>query len=291
MRAGPTGTEADKFTFALNAGVLETQFVEHDSITNTYIASSIVQSGAAVDTSPYSWMLVGVSYNFSTSQTDIELTKDGTSIGTATEPQQFTDIMDPSHVKNIIGCQLDQSNAYGAINFFTGDIWEVFLVNSKLSGADISSGINTSLLPVLDTCTTRDLYYDTSSTSCVTCNETPDDTGAHITLDDDLCSPCNSALCTQCTGSASGLCTKCVPAANLINGDCTLHCDDALCTDCTGNAAICQVCTTRATLINGTCGCSANSADNGSGDCVCSSGYSEIVSGVCSECRYFLQAN
>jgi len=86
MRAGPTGTEADKFTFALNAGVLETQFVEHDSITNTYIASSIVQSGAAVDTSPYSWMLVGVSYNFSTSQTDIELTKDGTSIGTATEP-------------------------------------------------------------------------------------------------------------------------------------------------------------------------------------------------------------
>ena len=99
-------------------------------------------------------------------------------------------------MKNIIGCQLDQSNAYGATNFFTGDIWEVFLVNSKLSGADISSGIDTSLLPVLDTCKTRDLYYDTSSASCVTCNETMDDSGAHITLDDDLCSPCNSSQCT-----------------------------------------------------------------------------------------------
>ena len=109
-----------------------------------------------MDTSPYNWMLVGVSYSFVTSQTDIELTKDGSVLNSATQAGQFTDILDPSHVKNIIGCQLDQSNAYGPINFFSGDIWEVFIVNSKLTAADISSGINTSLLPALDTCQTRD---------------------------------------------------------------------------------------------------------------------------------------
>ena len=68
--------------------------------------------------------------------------------------------MNPSDVKNIIGCQLDQSNAYGPINFFTGDIWEVFIVNSNLIAADILAGIDTSVLPVLDTCLTPDLYYD-----------------------------------------------------------------------------------------------------------------------------------
>ena len=85
MRAGPTGIAADKFTFGFNAGNLFTQFVEHDSVANSYNASSNVQSGAVADTSPYSWMLVAVSYSFVTTQTDIELTKDGTSIGTATE--------------------------------------------------------------------------------------------------------------------------------------------------------------------------------------------------------------
>ena len=85
MRAGPTGTAADKFTFGFNAGNLFTQFVEYDSIANSYNASSNVPSGAVTDTAPYSWMLVAVSYSFVTTQTDIELTKDGTSIGTATE--------------------------------------------------------------------------------------------------------------------------------------------------------------------------------------------------------------
>ena len=69
------------------------------------------------------------------------------------------------------------------------------MVNSKLTGAEISSGIDTGQLPVLDTCTTRDLYYDTTSTSCVACNEVAVDFEAYIELDDDLCSPCISALC------------------------------------------------------------------------------------------------
>jgi len=160
MRAGPTGTAADKFTFGFNAGVLQTQFVEYDSIADSYTASSVVDSGSTVDTAPYSWMLVGVNYSYGTSQTDIELTKDGSVLNTSTQAGQFTDIMNPSHVKNIIGCQLDQSNAYGPINFFTGDIWEVFIVNSNLIAADILAGIDTNVLPVLDTCLSSDLYYD-----------------------------------------------------------------------------------------------------------------------------------
>ena len=69
-------------------------------------------------------------------------------------------------------------------------------------------------------------------------------------------------------------------------------CDNSLCSECPGNAAICQICTTRATLLtDGSCVCSANSYDNEAGECVCSSGYSEIVTGVCGQCKTYVTAN
>ena len=85
MRAGPTGTAADKITFGFNAGVLQTQFVEYDSIADSYTASSVVDSGSTLDTAPYSWMLVGVNYSYGASQTDIELTKDGSVVNSSTQ--------------------------------------------------------------------------------------------------------------------------------------------------------------------------------------------------------------
>ena len=64
MTGGPTGTVADKFTFGFDSGSLFTQYVEYDSVSTSYIASSNVKTASADDTSPYSWMLVGVSFNW-----------------------------------------------------------------------------------------------------------------------------------------------------------------------------------------------------------------------------------
>ena len=259
MTGGPTGTDANKFTFGLDAGQLYTQYVEYFSTSNSYIASSYVKAAGVADTSPYTWMLVAVSYNWVAGQTDIELTKDGNSEHTATEPEQFSDIKDPSHVKNIIGAQLDQANAYGPINFFSGDVWEVFLVNSKLTGSEISSGINTSLLPVLDGCDTWGQYLSTGDTpTCTACTIYPNDSEGDIEVGHNLCSTCINALCTQCTGSGEGMCTKCKSMSTLTN--------------------------------DGNCYCSPNSSDDGTGNCSCNTYYKETEPGVCTECRNFLKA-
>ena len=160
MRAGATGTNADKFAFGFSAGKLFTRYVEYDEISNSYIASSNAVSLGVADTTPYSWMLVGASYGFIHGQTYISLAKNGNALKSAVEPEQFTDILDPSEVTNVIGCQLDQSTGYNPLNFFTGDIWEVFLMNIRLTGVEITSGIDTTLLPVLNTCTLWGEYYD-----------------------------------------------------------------------------------------------------------------------------------
>jgi hypothetical protein len=98
-------------------------------------------------------------------------------------------------VTNIIGGQLNTAGTTPE-NGFSGDIWNLFLVNSKLSNSEISSGIDTELHPVLDTCTSQNQYYDTVTTSCVTCNETTDNVNSAIEVDTSSCSTCNSSLCT-----------------------------------------------------------------------------------------------
>ena len=165
-------------------------------------------------------MLVGVSYGFLHGQTYISLAKNGNALASATEPEQYTDILDPSEVQNVIGCQLNQSTGYSPLNFFTGDIWEVFLMNSRLTGTEITSGIDTSLLPVLDTCTSWGYYYNSQNAACETCGETTYDVDGYIEVVVNLCSACNSALCTQCTESSNAMCTKCKPLATLITGNC-----------------------------------------------------------------------
>ena len=83
MRAGATGTNADKFAFGFSAGKLFTRYVEYDDIKNSYIASSNVVSSSDADTTPYSWMLVGVSYGFVHGQTYISLAKNGNALESA----------------------------------------------------------------------------------------------------------------------------------------------------------------------------------------------------------------
>ena len=86
------------------------------------------------------------------------------------------------------------------------------------TGSEIYSGIDTTLLPVLDSCQIRDLYYDTTSEVCVTCNETFYDADAYIEVDENLCTSCTSALCTQCTGTGTFMCIKCKVRATLVDG-------------------------------------------------------------------------
>ena len=87
LRAGATGTDADKFAFGFSTGKLFTRYVEYDEITSSYIASSTVVSSGVADTSPFSWMLVGVSYGFLHGQTYISLAKNGNALASATEPE------------------------------------------------------------------------------------------------------------------------------------------------------------------------------------------------------------
>ena len=240
----PTGTSADKFTFGIKTGSLFTQYVEYDAINDTYVASAQdITAAGLLDESEYTWVLAGVSYRFIHGLTYIHLTKNGNTMKSATENEQFTDLLDPTHISNVIGCQLDQSSAYGPTNFFTGDIWEVFLVNSKISGTEITSTTDNTLLPVLDTCTSGNQSGD----SCSTCSETPNDAGNYIEVAVNLCSVCNSALCTQCTENADEKCTLCKAAATLtpsVEGNCICNgntYDDQLggCQACDG---VCDTC-------------------------------------------------
>ena len=188
-----------------------------------YISQNLNDVDSTITTTSNRWLIVTVvlSADQNAIQTDVQFyIKDSDSVSTAgsvdsvsTVDWYFTDVNNSKG--RIGGVYLVEASTNSWIAHYTGYLYQLCIYNTALDLAGVESKITGTDYTFSTTCSDKENTYDSSDATCKSCSEDCDEATEECERDFNICSICNSALCTQCTSSDSGFCFACKPEASL----------------------------------------------------------------------------
>jgi hypothetical protein len=119
----------------------------------------------------------------------------------------------------IIGCGVTYSGSGTATDYFSGFLYELYVINSALPEIDLELSYNSGKNIVVPKCAAQNTAWD--GTACQNCYTTTagdacaETNSGECTYKYNACTSCNVALCDQCTSNSGNACYSCISGASL----------------------------------------------------------------------------